>query len=578
MMMSMKQSKIIPPDPYVTVPPAGFSRSSHSSQPSRDSYRATAAASRGRGTMRDMVMCPDEEDRGGKRMAHVGEAKGDYVQVSRFRYVGKGGGGQFNLQSAELEDPPQCTSWHCLGMLFVILVILPVIAWIMWPEQADIGSLLQQTNALVTTDGIVHTGPAAVDAPASAKAGISFTLRVENVDYAGLEANPKAFKAFEIAVRQALVFYVGRGITAERIEVTLRRSFKTVRADVVPPCGTDLLQLQSSLNFTHLAKAVTANLHTVGGWRSRLGSTLKASVVNCRTFAASCEAPPHAAHHSEVRGSSGGNALDGVTTSEPNSGKSAAQVPVEAAGHALRHDGLDRFGHPAKQDRKQHRKAVVVSGAVGASARQVNGVYLQQGYLNEKMSFQKDNEADVWLAFVRQRWYVTDAQRKEDNTGGGWLYSVDVDSPDPVDVKAWQEWDGKSWVSKASIKVVWRTEEEKDTQQGETDYSEEEQAIIRQMTIVNNGTTPWKVAAKHSGCLNWEQIKVGTDFVVKSSQQCGVRCKLTPGCVGFNYYDSGPCAGMGPETGPDAPGTCSLWNGTCASERNRCWTNYIMVG
>jgi len=524
----MFSTALPPSDPYSTVRPGG--------RHSRDSVRSSVESSRSRnGGMRDMYVHCDEEQPG-KRMAHVGEAKGDYVQVTTFRYVGKGKG-DIHVTALEPEDPG-CASWRWCFLLTCLMLVVPAVGWVLLPEQLDLGrgSLFEQT--FVTNNELIHAGPTTTTTrPSLPMNGLSLTLRIANVDYARLGANSKAHQAFVFAVTQAVVFYTGHGVTTKRTSISVRKEFETVRADIVPPCGTDLSELEAGLNFTNLGKAVTANLHTVGGWRNRLGVSVEASVVNCETFAAPCE-PDEIDLRDRTQGSAAGAPSTG-STPRP----STTLPPV--------------------------KNAIVISGAIGASAQQVNGVYvLQEEKFKEHDVFRKEKASNVWLAMVQGHWYVTDSQRKDDNTGGGWLYSMDVDTPDPADVEGWQEWDGTQWVEKPSVTVRWH---------GEQQFEDSEE-MRRQMTIA--GTLPWKVSARHSGCRNWKMIKLGEDTVVKSARQCGESCQRTTGCVGFNFFDdlTSLCAEKeGPETGPDVPGSCSLWNGTCSSERNHCWTNYLML-
>merc|ERR1740121_3018532 len=63
-------------------------------------------------------------------------------------------------------------------------------------------------------------------------------------------------------------------------------------------------------------------------------------------------------------------------------------------------------------------EVLTIKGADGPSAKQVNGVYsLRDVKFNDKLLFQKRYTPDVWVAFMRGRWYVTDTQRKNDNSG-----------------------------------------------------------------------------------------------------------------------------------------------------------------
>lgn len=519
-------------------------------------------------------------------MAHVGQAKGDYVQVTTFRYVGKGGG-EFHMQHNK-EEPRPGVSWKCWVIGLCIMLAVPVLAWIVLPEQTNFGSLFAQTGSIfVTSNQLIHGGGTTLTTtPGLAVGGISFTLRVDNVDYARLAANPKAYRAFVFAVKEAVVFYTGHGVTTKRTSITLRRAFQTVRADIVPPCGTDVKRLETGMNFTSLAKAVTANLHTVGGWKHRVGSPVSASVVNSATFAASCD----------------------VLTAEPSAYDGLAMEPQGAA--SLPEPEPAATATPTLA---AHR-AIVIGGAGGPSAFQVNGVYLLQAdEFHGKPVFKKDKAVDVWMAFVKGRWYITDAQRKNDNTGGGWLYSVDVDNPDPVEVEEWQEWDGQKWAAVPTLKVQWQhaeaereggsgpgslrgrsagsssnssSDSDEDRDSGRKVEFRRDPDLSRQMLRSTVNDEPrFKVVARHSGCSNWKEIKfggnsTGADLVMETPQQCGERCYRTQGCVGFNFFDiviDTICAtGVGPETGSDKPGSCSLWNGTCTAESNQCWTNYEM--
>lgn len=230
-------------------------------------------------------------------------------------------------------------------------------------------------------------------------------------------------------------------------------------------------------------------------------------------------------------------------------------------------------------------EAIEITGADGPSDHQVNGVYiLQEDKFNAKDLFKKNGTDDVWLAFIKGRWYVTDTTRKDDNSGGGWLYSMEVDTDTPADVQQWQEWNGQEWAKKPAITATWRKDmAEVNATTGEptvNSTSETQPGAALQFTSALRGAeglqaaqVPWRLSAAHTGCSNWRQIKLGIDTVVDKSDQCGERCKQTLGCVGFNYFETS-CSGA---SGIDLKGSCSLWNGSCTSEPNSCWTDFVMV-
>lgn len=454
----------------------------------------------------------------GKNMQKVGQGGGDYVQVTTFRYVGKGAG-TFNVTNVEEQRDDEdggCACWQICCIFLCVVACLAGILWVVLP--VDGSSLMDQPFLSKDTNrGLVTT--TLTTTTSRGFGGVDISMLVGEVDFKKVSDSEPLSQAFEAAVKEALTFYIGHGLPIQRIGVTMLPSKGVVHADVVPPCGADVEKLQEGFNFTSLARAVVANLNTVGNIQASPGVPVTIRITNSESFPAECG--PQEATQALV---------DRKEERERERDAEAAEKKKEAD--------------------IEHCKVLSLSGGDGPSADQVNGQYLLQDVLfNDRKLFQKEGTPAVWLAFMKGRWYVTDTQRKNDNSGGGWLYSVESKGETPEDVEAWEEWDGKAWQQKDDIKAVCHKEDV---------------------------TLPWSLHAAHSGCQNWRQIKLGDYTNETDVSACGKRCQDTEGCVGFNFFDADICQDphvklQGKES------KCSLWNSSCTLEQNSCWMDYAMA-
>jgi len=294
--------------------------------------------------------------------------------------------------------------------------------------------------------------------------------------------------------------------------VTVLPETKKVHADMVPPCGVDVLKMEAALNFTSLSRAVVANLNTIGGFEASESKPMTVRILNSQSFSAPCDGP-------------------------------AATKALETRKDHREAERADKVAKHEAEELSKSCEVLVVRGADGPSAKQVNGIYsLQDVKFNDKLLFQKRYTPDVWVSFMRGRWYVTDTQRKNDNSGGGWLYSVESDGETPAEVDKWSEWNGNRWLTKDSLSVTC--------------------------------SKAFLLRTANAWCQNWRHIKLGKETHEADSKDCGRRCEATHGCVGFNYVDRKTCCG---HLDADKQGACTLWKGPCVGEHHSCKADYMLA-
>lgn len=345
-----------------------------------------------------------------KRMAHVGPQRGDYVQVTTFRYVGQGQG-DMNMSAASGENGEHSDPCRTCCICFFVLLALVAGLWVVLPEHADIGQSLESFLVSGPTTATTTNVPSEIG-------GIELNIRVNDVDYPKVDEETRIRDKFAFAVKYATAFYYGHGVHMEHIAVDVDPRSELVHTYIVPPCGVNASKLARSMNFTSLGKAIEANLHTIGGWQRKTAEGVEVRVVNGQQFGADC-----ARFKEEL----------------------AAKIAIE-----------DEEVLTTMTTTKPPREILIVSGAMGPSAALINGVFeRQKEKLNNHMVLRKKEEPDVWIAFELSRWYITDTARKNDNAGGGWLYSMEVDSKTPTDVQRWQSWNGLSWAEEREISVRW---------------------------------------------------------------------------------------------------------------------------
>lgn len=83
-----------------------------------------------------------------------------------------------------------------------------------------------------------------------------------------------------------------------------------------------------------------------------------------------------------------------------------------------------------------------------------------------------------------------------------------------------------------------------------------------------------------TGCSNWYSIMLEPEepSMESAPEACLSRCRMTPGCTGFNYQKTESCAlldGSQAATGRGL-GACYLVAGSCTTEVNACWDLYVM--
>lgn len=488
-----------------------------------------------RESSRDLFLAGQEPN---KRVAHVGNRNGDYAQVQTFRYVGPGAG-QFNVLARERPDhreeteieigrapaPPNHASLFTAAIVSVTCVLC--LLWVVWPEDGALG--LKSVEEWSHASEVVSVVPRSIAKAVSwnsqsftgfqdggkqttmgGAGGIDFSMRFGDLDLEMVTTQVKLQEGFAMAIQEAVTFYAGHGIGTDRVCVTIVPEEGLVHTEIIPPCRIDAIKLQAKLNFTSLARAVQANLETMNQFS---GNRLDVRILDGESFVAECD--------------------------------------IEGAKRVLQQRKEHREVQRTDQGEQEKENAIVdacqvlvIRGADPPSASRVNGVYTVRGVkFNGQLLFQKRYTPDLWVAFIQGRWYVTDNQRKNDNVGGGWMYSEDSKGDTPGEVELWSEWDGTKWSQKPAITV--------------------------------SCSKAFGFRTSNMWCSNWKQIQLGPGSVEQTSEECGRRCRNARGCAGFNYVDRDACPKDAHFHG--MIGNCTLWDGPCQGVRKVCHTDFVVT-
>jgi len=102
-------------------------------------------------------------------------------------------------------------------------------------------------------------------AAAAKPVSVTSSMRVRNVDYARLSANPALLSSFKDAMRKAIAAAAGPGIMPEHVELALQAGSVVVQATVTPPRGVSLASVALQLRAAPLEKSVATSVASVDG-------------------------------------------------------------------------------------------------------------------------------------------------------------------------------------------------------------------------------------------------------------------------------------------------------------------------
>lgn len=411
-------------------------------------------------------------------LQHVGHGKGEYVQVTNFRYVGDGMG-HFNIDRPEEARQGRSMSvlkWSCACLLLGLLGA--GVGWVMWPEDLQLG---EDWDALMVGDESTTT-----TTTAPPRDGIRLKMLVQDLDFVRLSQERNLDK-FSFAIKYAIAFYVGHGVRTKQVAVRISddTEHNHVLAFVMPACTVDSKMLAKNLNFTSIARAVTANLATTSGWKqshasseavvtrviaqdhfegkcSMSQSELEAWVDEIET-AVSTTAPSKADCFKENMNFDDGGEFVGKLADVATADACQEECSSRTACIAFSYDTMGRWptncflqssvshlnrqvGFISGPRQCEAQNVLVLTGASGPSSNVLNGQYkVSSETMHGHNIYQKVDNADVWVVFQVGRWYVTDTARKVADTGGGWAYSVNSNVSTPANVTEWEEWLGQEW-------------------------------------------------------------------------------------------------------------------------------------
>merc|ERR1712032_1588386 len=79
---------------------------------------------------------------------------------------------------------------------------------------------------------------------------------------------------------------------------------------------------------------------------------------------------------------------------------------------------------------------------------------------------------------------------------------------------------------------------------------------------------------KNAGCTNWEDIVIDDIIYETSADTCSDACLMQSGCIGFGFQDDA-CDSW--DKGVPQAGGCMLWKGSCHTDYNDCWNDYLLA-
>ncbi|CAK0811263.1 unnamed protein product, partial [Prorocentrum cordatum] len=130
--------------------------------------------------------------------------------------------------------------------------------------------------------------------------------------------------------------------------------------------------------------------------------------------------------------------------------------PRRRAGTAVSRAVLKQLSRSGQLVKGIVAQAVTISGVVGGEAeKNANGEFVQAATLyNGKRHWQKKDDAEVWLLYIKNRWWVTDTADKDAEASSGWVCSETTEKRYPFDVTTWEAYVNDEWVVQSSISVA----------------------------------------------------------------------------------------------------------------------------
>jgi len=114
---------------------------------------------------------------------------------------------------------------------------------------------------------------------------VTFSMTVQNVDYAQLTANASLVFAFEEGLKETIASFAGPSITADHVEVKLSSGSVNVESTIIPPKGISANDLGATLVATSsfLTLAVVNTINNLEGMEAAITGTIQVTSISSPT-------------------------------------------------------------------------------------------------------------------------------------------------------------------------------------------------------------------------------------------------------------------------------------------------------
>jgi len=113
----------------------------------------------------------------------------------------------------------------------------------------------------------------------AAPADVTASIKVENMDYAELHANPEVLRNFQEVMKKTISFAAGPGVNPEHVELALSAGSVIVHATIRPPTGISVKAVATLLEAAPLDQAVLTSVEQLGGIQAVCKGQLSISEV-----------------------------------------------------------------------------------------------------------------------------------------------------------------------------------------------------------------------------------------------------------------------------------------------------------
>jgi len=113
----------------------------------------------------------------------------------------------------------------------------------------------------------------------AAPADVTASIKVENMDYAELHANPEVLRNFQEVMKKTISFAAGPGVNPEHVELALSAGSVIVHATIRPPTGISVKAVATLLHAAPLDQALLESVKDLDGIQAVCKGQLSISEV-----------------------------------------------------------------------------------------------------------------------------------------------------------------------------------------------------------------------------------------------------------------------------------------------------------